>query len=180
MARLAAFAVPDPHPLAVGGGAERQALQGGSAFLAEDHRAGAGELEAVRQHLATLLVVEHAGDGAELDRGGDAGKCLRPVLHEDGDGLARGHALLAQHRGDAVRPDVEFGVGPAPVLELQGDALGMLRGLALQQQADGAGLVGVGERQAQQAAIDGEAVAKARERAARDVAQADPLAVAHR
>ena len=157
---------------------EGRGLQRFPAFGADHHQLGPGQVQAVAQRLAALVVVEHGRDRAQLHRRGDAGQHFRPVLHQDRHRVAGADAMGAEQPGMAVGPGVELGIAPAALVEQQGGALRIAFGDLLQQQADRAGAFRLGPHQVPQTLVDAHAVGQCPQHAARQVAQAHSIALA--
>ncbi len=74
---------------------------------------------AVPQHRATLVGVEHAGDRADLGDCRHAGQQGGTVLEQQAHRIPLFHALLLQYIRDAVGPGIEVAVVPALAFEQQ-------------------------------------------------------------
>ena len=105
---------------------------------------------------------------------------LEGTTAQIGDAIAASHALPAQHRGDAIGPGIELGVGPAPILEQQGGGLGRALGMALDQRADGTDAIRLEQQQVEQALVDRDRVRQGRKCTAQQVGETDQItALAH-
>ena len=91
-------------------------------------------LDAVAQHRAALVRVQHAGDRAKLYDCCDASQHRRPVLEQDADRISTAHTAFAQNRGNPVGMGIQFAIAPAFALEQQRDLVRHLAGALLQQQ----------------------------------------------
>ena len=94
------------------------------------------QAHAVGQHVAALVVVEHAGDGAAFDDGQHHQHRVRRVAQHDPDDVAPADAARGQHRGIAVGGGVGFAVAELLVVEAQEDPVAVAGGAFLEHLAD--------------------------------------------
>jgi hypothetical protein len=120
-----------------------QALRLGSAFGdvldqvgLRDHGRGVEQPDAVGQHLAALVVVEHARHGAAFDDRQHEQHGIGRVTQHHTDHVAVADALGGENGGVPVDGLVGFPVGDALVAELEENPVGVLRGPLLENLAD--------------------------------------------
>ncbi len=100
------------------------------------HCDGLEQTEAVGQHLAALVVVEHARDGTALDDREHQQHGVGRVAQHHPDDVTVADAFGGQHRRVAVDRLVGLPIGDALVAELEENPVGVLGGPLLEHLAD--------------------------------------------
>ncbi len=90
------------------------------------------------EDVAALVVVDHPGDRAELDRREHHEQICWAVLRQDRHHVAGLHTLLGEHRGVAVHRPVGLTVGGRLTAEPHERPVRVVGGVLLEDQADGA------------------------------------------
>ena len=167
------------------GGARAAALGDGADQVGlRDQHLGVQQAQAVRQHLAALVVVEHAGDGAALDRGQHRQHRVGRVAQHDRDDVAAADAARGQHRGVPVGGRVGVAVGQLLVAESQKDPVTVASGPLLEHRADRLLGVRLGQQTGQRAAHYHRHVGQDTRHPRRDIGQPDrrarsPVVIGH-
>ena len=138
-----------------------------------DQQLGVQQAQAVREHVAALVVVEHAGDGSTLDRGEHRQHGVGRVAQHDGDDVALADTARGEHGGIPVGGRVGLAVGQLLVAEFEEDPVAVARGPLLEHRADRPLGVRLGQHPGHHPARDHRQVGQHGRYPGCDVAQAD-------